>query len=46
MIEIDQVSKSYGDRRVVDGLSLTVAAGAFCVLLGSVGLRQIDDAAE
>jgi osmoprotectant transport system ATP-binding protein len=37
MIEIDQVSKSYGDRRVVDGLSLTVDAGALCVLLGSSG---------
>jgi len=37
MIEIDQVTKSYGDRRVVDSLSLTVAAGDFCVLLGSSG---------
>jgi osmoprotectant transport system ATP-binding protein len=37
MIEIDQVTKSYGDRRIVDGLSLTVGAGALCVLLGSSG---------
>jgi osmoprotectant transport system ATP-binding protein len=37
MIEIDNVTKSYGDRRVVDRLSLTVAAGDFCVLLGSSG---------
>jgi osmoprotectant transport system ATP-binding protein len=37
MIEIDEVTKSYGDRRVVDGLSLYVDAGAFCVLLGSSG---------
>ncbi len=37
MIEIDKVTKSYGDRRVVDRLSLTVAAGDFCVLLGSSG---------
>jgi osmoprotectant transport system ATP-binding protein len=37
MIEIDKVSKSYGDRRVVDGLSLAVGAGALCVLLGSSG---------
>jgi osmoprotectant transport system ATP-binding protein len=37
MIEIDEVSKSYGDRRIVDHLSLTVAAGALCVLLGSSG---------
>ena len=37
MIEIDHVSKSYGDRRVVDGLSLRVEAGALCVLLGSSG---------
>jgi osmoprotectant transport system ATP-binding protein len=37
MIEIDKVSKSYGDRRVVDGLSLAVGAGTLCVLLGSSG---------
>ena len=37
MIEIDRVSKSYGERRVVDSLSLTVDAGALCVLLGSSG---------
>jgi osmoprotectant transport system ATP-binding protein len=37
MIEIDEVSKSYGDRRVVDRLSLTVGAGELCVLLGSSG---------
>jgi osmoprotectant transport system ATP-binding protein len=37
VIEIDYVTKSYGDRRVVDGLSLTVGAGELCVLLGSSG---------
>jgi osmoprotectant transport system ATP-binding protein len=37
MIDIDQVSKSYGDRRVVDGLSMSVPEGAFCVLLGASG---------
>src|SRR6266478_393320 len=37
MIEIDDVTKVYGDRRVVDRLSLTVPAGDFCVLLGSSG---------
>ncbi len=37
MIEIDRVSKSYGDNRVVDELSLTVPEGAFCVLLGPSG---------
>jgi osmoprotectant transport system ATP-binding protein len=37
MIEIDDVTKFYGDRRVVDRLSLTVPAGDFCVLLGSSG---------
>ena len=37
MIEIDQVSKSYGDRRVVDRLSLTIDVGELCVLLGSSG---------
>jgi osmoprotectant transport system ATP-binding protein len=37
MIEIDEVSKSYGDRRVVDNLSMTVDVGTLCVLLGSSG---------
>jgi osmoprotectant transport system ATP-binding protein len=37
MIEIDRVSKSYSDRRVVDDLSLSVDAGSLCVLLGSSG---------
>jgi osmoprotectant transport system ATP-binding protein len=37
MIEIDEVTKSYGNRRVVDRLSLTVGAGELCVLLGSSG---------
>ena len=37
MIEIEEVTKFYGDRRVVDRLSLTVPAGDFCVLLGSSG---------
>jgi len=37
MIEIDSVTKRYGERRVVDCLSLTVPAGDFCVLLGSSG---------
>ena len=37
MIEIDRVSKTYGDRRVVDELSLSVPEGAFCVLLGASG---------
>ena len=37
MIEIDRVSKAYDGRRVVDELSMTVPAGAFCVLLGPSG---------
>jgi osmoprotectant transport system ATP-binding protein len=37
MIEIERVVKSYGDRKVVDQVSLTVEAGAFCVLLGTSG---------
>src|SRR3954451_9274246 len=37
MIEIDRVTKSYGSRRVVDELSLSVPEGAFCVLLGPSG---------
>src|SRR5712691_7200419 len=37
LIEIDQVSKAYEGRRVVDELSLTVPDGAFCVVLGPSG---------
>jgi osmoprotectant transport system ATP-binding protein len=37
MIEIDAVSKRYDGRTVVDDLSLDVAEGEFCVLLGSSG---------
>jgi osmoprotectant transport system ATP-binding protein len=37
MIEIDKITKSYGDRRVVDRLSLTIRTGELCVLLGSSG---------
>jgi osmoprotectant transport system ATP-binding protein len=37
MIEIEKVTKSYGNRRVVDRLSLAVGAGELCVLLGSSG---------
>src|SRR4029077_21018214 len=37
MIEIDRVSKAYEGRLVVDELSLTVPAGAFCVVLGPSG---------
>ena len=37
MIELDHVSKAFGGRPVVDDLSLTVPAGAFCVVLGPSG---------
>ncbi len=37
MIDLEKVSKSYGDARVVDELTLSVPAGAFCVLLGPSG---------
>jgi len=37
MIELDHVVKRYEGRPVVDDLSLTVPAGAFCVLLGPSG---------
>src|SRR3954452_18294358 len=37
MIEIDRVTKSYGERRVLDDLTLSVPEGAFCVLLGPSG---------
>ena len=37
MIAIEEVSKSYDGRLVVDRLSLTIEAGEFCVLLGPSG---------
>jgi osmoprotectant transport system ATP-binding protein len=37
VIEIDKVTKSYGNHRVVDRLSLIIGAGELCVLLGSSG---------
>ncbi|MEI9986601.1 MAG: ABC transporter ATP-binding protein [Aliidongia sp.] len=37
MIEIERVVKTYGERKVVDQVSLTVDRGAFCVLLGTSG---------
>jgi osmoprotectant transport system ATP-binding protein len=37
MIDIERVSKAYDGRPVVDDLSLSVPAGAFCVVLGPSG---------
>jgi osmoprotectant transport system ATP-binding protein len=37
MIEMRDVSKSYGDRPVVDRVSFTAAEGDFCVLIGPSG---------
>ena len=37
MIALDHVTKRYDGRTVVDDLSLEIAAGEFCVLLGSSG---------
>jgi osmoprotectant transport system ATP-binding protein len=37
MIELDRVTKRYDGRAVVEDLSLEIAAGEFCVLLGSSG---------
>ena len=37
MIELEHVGKAYGDRPIVEDLSLTVPEGAFCVLLGPSG---------
>ncbi|MGE0258909.1 MAG: ABC transporter ATP-binding protein [Alphaproteobacteria bacterium] len=37
MIEVERVTKTYGGRRVVEELSLSVPQGAFCVLLGPSG---------
>ena len=37
MIDVKEVSRSYGDRCVVDNVSLTVAEGEFCVLIGPSG---------
>ena len=37
MIELQQVSKSYGDARAANDLSLTIARGEFVVLIGASG---------
>jgi osmoprotectant transport system ATP-binding protein len=37
MIELQDVVRDYGGRRVVDGVSLTIPTGAFCALVGSSG---------
>ena len=37
MIDLQEVSRRYGDRRVVDRVSLSVAEGEFCVLIGPSG---------
>jgi len=37
MIELDNVSKSFGDAVAVNGISLNVPAGSLCVLVGTSG---------
>jgi osmoprotectant transport system ATP-binding protein len=37
VIELDDVVKSYGERRVLDRVSLTVPRGSFCVVVGGSG---------
>jgi osmoprotectant transport system ATP-binding protein len=37
MIELRDVVKQQGGKRIVDGVSFTVASGAFCALVGSSG---------
>lgn len=37
MIELQDVSKVFGEERAVDGISLTVASGELCVLVGTSG---------
>ena len=37
MIELDGVSKSFGDEVAVDGISLTIPDGSLCVLVGTSG---------
>jgi osmoprotectant transport system ATP-binding protein len=37
MIELENVVRSYGGRRVVDEVSFAVPSGAFCALVGSSG---------
>lgn len=37
MIELDQVSKHYGDSIAVNALSLTIQPGDFCVFIGTSG---------
>ena len=37
MIELDNVSKYFGDEAAVDGISISIPAGSLCVLVGTSG---------
>ncbi|MDH6150898.1 ABC-type sugar transport system ATPase subunit [Paraburkholderia sp. WSM4179] len=44
-ITLTQCAKTFRGTRVLEPLDLTIGAGETLVLLGTVGLRQDDDAA-
>ena len=37
MLELNQISRAFGDRQVLDGVSFDVAAGEFVSLIGPSG---------
>ena len=45
-VRLEDVVKRFDDVRAVDGISLEIPHGSFFALLGPVGLRQDDDAAD
>ncbi len=36
-LRVDDVLKSFGDTRVLDGVSIALAEGEFCVIVGASG---------
>ena len=40
LLELDHISKIYGDLHAVDDLSLTVPQGQWLAIVGSAGSRQ------
>ena len=45
-LQLESVTKTFGDFTAVDDIDLTVPRGSFFALLGPVGLRQDHDAAH
>ena len=45
-VKLEEVSKSFGDFKAVDNVTLDIAGGSFVTLLGHLGSRQVDGSAD